>query len=111
MGEVAAGWAYWAKLVNSASVSKSFFLYPYIPKFSHKLIGFSYKRNFIKKQTSIKYEQTKIILMVSKINHLKEKLFTILTTNNLNALFLVDSFEVLQTYPLKRISSSRLRNF
>jgi hypothetical protein len=35
----------------------------------------------------------------------------ILTTNNFNALFLVDGFEVLQIYPLKRISSSRLRIF
>jgi hypothetical protein len=54
---------------------------------------------------------TQIILKVSKIKHLKEKLFTVITANNLNALFLVDGFEVLQTYPLKRISSLRLRIF
>jgi hypothetical protein len=53
----------------------------------------------------------KIILKVNKIKHLKEKSITIFTTNNLNALFLVDGFEVLQTYPLKIISSSRLRIF
>jgi hypothetical protein len=49
--------------------------------------------------------------MQIKIKHLKEKFITIFTTNNLNALFLVDGFVVLQTYPLKRISSSRLRYF
>jgi hypothetical protein len=38
----------------------------------------------------------KIILKVNKIKHLKEKFITIFTTNNLNALFLVDGFEVLQ---------------
>jgi hypothetical protein len=42
---------------------------------------------------------------------LKEKFITIFTTNNLNTLFLVDGFVVLQTYPLKRILSLRLRNF
>jgi phage-related protein len=34
-----------------------------------------------------------------KIKHLKEKIITISTTNNLNALFLVDSFVVLHTAP------------
>jgi hypothetical protein len=39
--------------------------------------------------------------MQIKIKHLKAKFITIFTTNNLNALFLVDGFVVLQTYPLK----------
>jgi hypothetical protein len=34
--------------------------------------------------------------MQIKIKHLKEKFTTIFTTNNLNALFLVDEFVVLQ---------------
>jgi hypothetical protein len=34
--------------------------------------------------------------MQIKIKHLKEKFITIFTTNNLNALFLVDGFVVLQ---------------
>jgi hypothetical protein len=37
--------------------------------------------------------------MEIKIKHLKEKFITIITTNKLNALFLVDGFVVLQTYP------------
>jgi hypothetical protein len=37
--------------------------------------------------------------MKIKIKHLKEKFITIFTTNNLNALFLVDGFVVLRTYP------------
>jgi hypothetical protein len=45
--------------------------------------------------------QTKIIVKVNKIKHFKENFFTLITTNNLNALFLVDGFELLQTYPLK----------
>jgi hypothetical protein len=45
--------------------------------------------------------QTKIIVKVNKIKHLKQNFFTLITTNNLNALFLVDGFELLQTYPLK----------
>jgi hypothetical protein len=38
--------------------------------------------------------------MQIKIKHLKEKFITIFTTNNLNALFLVDGFVVLR-YPMK----------
>jgi hypothetical protein len=34
--------------------------------------------------------------MQIKIKHLKEKFITIFTTNNLNVLFLVDGFVVLQ---------------
>jgi hypothetical protein len=49
------------------------------------------------KQSSIQCEQTKIIPKVNKIKHLKEKIITIFTTNNLNALFLVDGFEVLHS--------------
>jgi hypothetical protein len=42
----------------------------------------------------------KIIPKVNKFKYLKEKFITILATNNLNALFLVDDFEVLQTTSL-----------
>jgi hypothetical protein len=59
-------------------------------------LGFHYNRNSTK-QPLIKYEQTKIIQKVNKIKHLKENFITIFTTNNLNALFLVDSFKVLHT--------------
>ena len=38
--------------------------------------------------------------MQLKIKHLKEKFITIFTTNNLNALFLVDGFVVLQVSAL-----------
>jgi hypothetical protein len=37
--------------------------------------------------------------MQLKIKHLEENLIAIFTTNNLNALFLVDGFVVLQIYP------------
>jgi hypothetical protein len=37
--------------------------------------------------------------MQIKIKHLKEKFITIFTTNNLNALFLVDGFVVLHQVP------------
>jgi hypothetical protein len=56
----------------------------------------SHIKEISQKQPSIKYEQTKIILKVNKIKHLKEKFITIFTTDNLNVLFLVDGFEVLQ---------------
>ena len=59
-------------------------------------MGFHIYKKCSTKQPPIKYEQTKIILKINKIKHLKEKFFTIITTNNLNALFLVDGFEVLQ---------------
>jgi hypothetical protein len=42
----------------------------------------------------------KFIPKVNKFKYLKEKFITILATNNLNALFLVDDFEVLQTTSL-----------
>jgi hypothetical protein len=39
--------------------------------------------------------------MQIKIKHLEEKFITIFTINNLNALFLVDGYGSVTTYPLK----------
>jgi hypothetical protein len=45
--------------------------------------------------------------MQIKIKHLKEKIITIFTTNNLNALFLVDGFVVLHMVGCSTVSEAK----
>jgi hypothetical protein len=60
----------------------------------------SHIKEIPQKQSSIQCEQTKIIPKVNNIKHFKENFSTIFTINNLNALFLVDGFEVLHVIVL-----------